>query len=136
VEDIFDNYEARVTLQEVLRGAEAWSRIKEANQFNDPADPGFEYLLARIRFEYLKAEDPDKTYDLNSFQFTAVSSEGKEYEYAFVVEPQPQLSASLYPGASHEGWAAFRVTLYDTAPLLTFGRDYSGRGGVWWKLYE
>ena len=138
VDDIFDNYEARILLLEVTRGEAAEQLVTEASEFSSllgGLDPGFEYILARINFDYLKGADQDTIFNLNSFQFTAISSDGKEYENALVFGLEPDLSADLYPGASHEGWAAFQVAQHDPAPLLTFGRDYNGRGGLWWKLY-
>ncbi|GAI91366.1 unnamed protein product, partial [marine sediment metagenome] len=42
---------------------------------------------------------------------------------------------SIYPGATHEGWGIFQVEAQDNKPLLTFGRDYKGSGGIWWQLY-
>jgi hypothetical protein len=137
--DFFSNYEARIVLLEVVRGEAASKLIAGASEFNSylgKLDPGFEYALARIRFDYLMGADHDTAYHLNSSEFTAVSSNGKEYDRAFVVGLDPDLSADLYPGASHEGWTAFQVAKTDTAPLLTFGRDFDGRGGLWWKLSE
>jgi len=127
--------EGRVTLLEIVRGAEAWNRIKEANMFNDPPKSGFEYLLAKVKFEYLKGPTQDTTYHLSTWEFTAVSSEGKDYEGASVVEPEPELDATLYQGASHTGWVAFQVAKSDFKPLMTFGRKYDGTGGIWFKLY-
>ena len=45
-------YDMKITLQEVIRGTEAWERLKKTSNTNKPADQGFEYVLARIRFEY------------------------------------------------------------------------------------
>ena len=36
--------------------------------------------------------------------------EGRDYDFVYVVEPKPSISADLYEGASHSGWAAFEVT--------------------------
>ncbi|MBA7627752.1 hypothetical protein ES703_35219 [subsurface metagenome] len=130
-----DIYEFNITLLEIVRGAKAWSRIEEANMFNDPPPSGFEYILAKIRVEYVEGPTPDTSFWLTPYDFTAISSEGKEYEGEATVCPEPQLDADLYPGASHEGWAAFVVAVQDNKPLLTFGRDFRGRGGAWWQLY-
>lgn len=135
-DDLFEIYEARVALLEVIRGDVAWDRVKQGNLFNSPPEAGFEYILARIRFDYLKGRDADTVYHVNGFEFKVISSDGKEYESSFVVGPDPTLSATLYPGASHEGWAVFQVAQHDTKPLITFGRTYQGTGGIWWKLYE
>ena len=75
-----------------------------------------------------------KEYDVSQLDFTAVSDNGKDYESVSIVCTEPKLSADLYPGASVEGWAAFEVDIDDN-PLLTFGRDYQGKDGIWFKLY-
>jgi len=135
-EEISEIYKARITLLELIRGEEAWSLIEEANPFNDPPEEGYEYILARVRFEYLEGPTPDTAYDLSPVYFTAVSEGGKDYERRFVVDPEPGIEADLYPEASHEGWVSFHVAIDDSKPTMTFGRDYKGRGGVWFKLYE
>ncbi len=104
--------------------------------FNDPPAAGFVYVLAKVRFVYLKGPDENTAYDLSPVAFTAVSCGGKDYETESLVEPDPTIRASMYPGASHEGWVAFAVAQDDTCPLMTFARDYRGRGGIWFKLYE
>jgi len=103
--------------------------------FNDPAPLGFEHILVKIRVEYLKGSTPDTTYDISPVWFDVISSEGKELERASEVPPDPDLSSSIYPGATHEGWGIFQVEEQDNKPLLTFGRDYKGSGGIWWQLY-
>lgn len=134
-DDFMDTYEARITLLETVRGGEAWDRIKAANMFNAPPSEGFEYVLAKVRFEYLASPAEDKAYAVSPVQFTAVSTDGKDYDMSWAVEPEPALNAQLYEGASHEGWAAFLVAAGDTTPLMTFGRNYDGTGGIWFQLY-
>jgi hypothetical protein len=128
-------YEVRLTLLEVIRGTEAWQRIYARNQFNDPPKPGFEYILAKVRFEYLTGATPDTSYRISSVWFDAVSMGGKDYDGVSVVEPDPAIGATLYPGASQEGWIVFLVAQGDTGPLMTLGRESDGTGGIWFKLY-
>jgi len=136
-EDLIQEVTAEVTLLEVIRGAAAWERIKAANKFNPPPPPGKEYLLVRIRFKVLSLDDPSASYDLSPVQFTVVSGAGRDYEHPLVVvPPKPDLSSRLYVGASHEGWAVYMVDIDDPKPTLTFGRDYRGRGGIWFKLWK
>ncbi len=112
--------------------------IHQANSYyNKPPKDGYEYMLVRITFEYLKGTDPNAQYDLSRYKFTAVSTDGRDYDsYLFVDSPKPELKANLYPGAAFEGWVPFEINTFDKTPLLTFGRDYVGRGGLWWKLYQ
>lgn len=128
------NYTAKITLLETIRGHEAWRRVYEANMFNDEPDQGFEYILVKIRFEYLSGPT-DTKYDVSPVFFDVVSQDGLVYDYKSNVPPDPSLSTSLYQGASHEGWACFQVAQGDAHPLLSFGTDYAGRGGIWFKLY-
>lgn len=132
----WNSYQAKITLVDIIRGEQAWQIIQEANMFNDPPRSGHEYILAKIKFEYLEGPDPNTQYHISGYDFTAVSEAGRDYEYCSVVEPEPDLDYRLYPGASCEGWAAYQVEVIDDKPLLTFGRDYDGKGGIWFKLYE
>ncbi|MGB6872726.1 MAG: hypothetical protein WBE46_01050 [Dehalococcoidia bacterium] len=130
-----NDYEVRITLLETMRGDAAWQLIHEAWTANDPPEAGFEYILAKVRFEYLTGPTPDTTYEVASPYFDAVSSDGKEYNSALILDPEPRIYARLYPNASHEGWATFQVAKNDAKPLLTFGRKRDGTGGIWFELY-
>lgn len=133
VKSILDEYTAKVTLQEVVRGEAAWQKVQGANLFNDPPKEGFEYIAARIKFELFTSLG-DKALDLNPAQFRAISSAGREYDWPMVVAPDPSIRTSVYAGATHEGWAVFQVAKDDTAPVLTYGRKYDGTGGIWFSL--
>jgi hypothetical protein len=66
---------------------------------------------------------------LNEEEFTAISSEGKEYKTPSVVLLNPKLRGRLSSGDFVEGWATFLVGMDDNKPLLTFGRS------IWFRLY-
>ena len=134
-----ETYDIKITLLEVLRGKEASEHIKMANTANQPPDAGFEYILARIRFEYFARGSPgDCAYELMGEQFTAVSSDGKEYTRPSLVLPKPELSGTLNSGDSLEGWVGFQVAQSDKKPLMSFTADPGGvvthGGGVWFQL--
>ncbi len=125
----------RLTLHRALRGLPALVSVLEASGSNGGPAQGFDYVLALVAFEYLRGPDEDTQFFLSSFDFTAVSSDGKDYlEPVFAIEPEPRIVANLYPGASHEGWLILQVEQGDAAPLMAFGRDELGRGGAWWRL--
>jgi hypothetical protein len=136
-------YEAKITLLEIVRGENAWERIKAADSSNRPPGAGFEYILARIRFELFLIEDVDrKGYELRTWRFIAVSSDGKYYDtsgFLPVAPQEPELSADLRPGDSCEGWTVFLVREDDDKPLMNFGRaalsNDDGYPGVWFQLY-
>ncbi len=136
VKGLLQTYKAEMTVEEILRGEEAWTKIKDANMFNDAAPAGFEYILAKINFNLLDINN-DEQLDLNgAVDIKLISSAGKEYEAVTVVSPEPQMSAKLYKGASSEGWAVYKVKADDKQPKLVFGRDYNGKGGIWFKAYK
>jgi len=130
-----DAYTARVTVKEVVRGQSAWDILHATNMFNDPPPSGQEYVLVKIRFEYLTGPTPDTAYDF--YVFYSFSSQGTEVSNNLlgVVTPDPQLS-SVYPGANTEWWEALLVQVSDPAPVLAFERNYDGTGGIWFKLYS
>jgi hypothetical protein len=103
--------------------------------FNDPPEAGTEYILVRIRFEYLEGPSADTTYTISGVYFDVISETGIEYDHPLIVPPEPDLAVTLYPGGSHEGWEGYQVAINDTKPLITFGRNYDGTGGIWFKLY-
>jgi len=132
VKNWFEEFKATITLTDFKRGSTAWSMIKEANMFNDEPSEGKEYILAKVKFKLLENKN-EEAYRLTEYDFKAVSKNGLVYGLHSVVEPEPQLSAELYPGASYEGWVAFEVDKSDNNPLISFKRGEEGE--LWFKLY-
>lgn len=127
-------FTARFTALEVIRGSAAWTKIYQANQFNDPPGTDEEYILIRMKYELLAIDDPEAAVEFSEYWFTVVSASGKDYPRASVVVPDPEFGTRLYKGASDEGWLAFKVSKNDQAPLLTFARDSQGKNGYWMTL--
>jgi hypothetical protein len=130
-------YDMKIALLEVLRGEEAWTRIREASLSNKPAQPGgFEYILARVKFEYYARGTPGLcVHQLSPQQFSACSSEGDDYRLADVALPKPELRKDMKSGETVEGWVAFIVSRQDKAPLMTYSADIGGaiqHGGAKW----
>lgn len=143
-------YNLETTVLEILRGERARGHIQKADLADKDPDPGFEYLMARIRFKYApKARGlPEyEPYEVQHIQFRACSHDGStEYEL-------PQLKRQPDPGLlglviavneSREGWIIFQVPLEEKEPLLAFDRDATegrltlktARGLLWFKLYH
>jgi hypothetical protein len=120
-------YDVKITVLQVLRGEEAWKRIKEAAGSNKPAEPGLEYILVRVKFEYLARSIPGKcAHPLVPEQFAAYSAGGEDYKPASVVPPKPEMRKSIKSGDSLEGWLVFAVAKEDRAPLMSFSVDAGG----------
>jgi len=133
-------YDMKLTVLEVIRGAEAWKRLKEAAPSNKPAQAGQEYVLARVKFEYRARGTPGLCiHQLTPEQFTAFSSDGVDYKNPNVIPPQPEARKALKSGESVEGWVVFMVPEQDKTPLMAYSADIGGavmHGGVkWFRLY-
>ena len=135
-------YDARITVVEIVRGPKAWDVLLRASASNAPPKPGFEYLLARVRFEFSARTSPHHySYTLLPNQFTAISAAGKERDSpALAVPLDPPLGGTLHAGDSAVGWLAFQVPQSDRKPLMLFRADVGSviheGGGSYFRLYE
>jgi len=135
-------YDAKITVLEAVRGEKAWEIVKQASSSNRAPKPGFDYLLARVKFEFTARTSPaPDTYNLNETQFTATDSEGREFTAPDpTAYPQPRLNGTLKAGDSLEGWLVFLVPQKVSKPLMVFREDVgevSHRGGgTWFELYK
>ncbi|OMF54678.1 hypothetical protein BK138_16095 [Paenibacillus rhizosphaerae] len=128
-----NTFEGTVSIDEILRGDAAWKQIEQANMFNDPAPDGYEYILAKASIKITKNSKPDTAVDVTDYLLSLISSDGREYDRELVVAPEPTFRSKLYEGASNTGWVVLTVKKTDTAPLIAFGRNYDGTGGVWFS---
>jgi hypothetical protein len=96
-----------VQVLEIVRGGEAWQAIQAANQFNEPAPPGWEYLLVKLRVKCTAADSVEHM--ISGADFKVTGDRLMEYHSASVVEPDPQLDAQLFAGGETEGWSAYLV---------------------------
>lgn len=126
-----ETYDAKITVLEIMRGEPAKDLLTKASASIVPAKNGFDYVLARIRFEYTARGAPgDKAWELTGKQFSAFSAAGKPYQIPSIVPPEPGLDGALRPGNSRQGWVAFEVAKDDPKPVMTFSL-----GSIWFQLY-
>jgi hypothetical protein len=109
-----------VSVLEVLRGEEALSRIMEANQFNQAPEAGKEYVAVRLHVRSLASGNPDELALVNGALLKITGEKGVIYEQPFAVAPDPILDASLFPGASFEGWEVLEVEEGEAGLVLIF----------------
>jgi hypothetical protein len=121
--------EWELTVLEIFRGAEAAQRITEANQFNEPAPEGQEYIIARVRARYLGGDDPDAAASIDQNAFKITGAANVIYDRPSVVAPVPQLEAHLFPGGEAEGWTVVLAPIGEAGltlvyePLFEFGSE-------------
>ncbi len=131
-----DDYKAELTLMEVVRGKAAENMMTDANMFNGvPADNKKEYLLAKFKFHLVQwVPDEEFNLDADSYlgDFEAVSN-SETMGGISVIEPAPQLSSSMYEGATKEGWVVLVCYKDDANPLIVYEKSSGGSGGIWFQ---
>jgi len=111
----------------VVRGDEAARAIANANQFNDPAPPGWQYLLATLKLTNISTEQTARS-ALLGVDVRVTGQRSLLYDRASVVPPR-QLEGELFPGGSVEGQIAFLVPvdegnlMFYVAEFLSFDRN-------------
>ncbi|MGQ0600285.1 MAG: hypothetical protein ACT4QE_01160, partial [Anaerolineales bacterium] len=106
-----------ITVLEAVRGAEAYDMAKETNQYNDPPAEGMEYIAVKVRARYISTED--EAVWLDSGYFQTLGSDSVEYSAPPVVDPEPALDVTLYPGGAYTGWVVVQAKI-DDPTLLVF----------------
>jgi hypothetical protein len=137
-------YDIAITVLETVRGPEAMNRLKVAGSNNKAPAEGYEYILARIKFEFKGRAVTDKlTFDLGNVPLQWVALTGKdltEYDRVSLALPKPALTGIVKPGESVEGWVAFAVDRKDIKPVMVFDPDTGGATGrgrtLFFKLYQ
>lgn len=94
--------EWEVQILEVIRGADAYSRLVEANQFNEPAPTGYEYVLVNLRVKYIG--DSAEAQSVDSLWLRSTGDARVKYGWTSVVQPEPSLDAELFPDGEATGW--------------------------------
>jgi hypothetical protein len=136
-------YDITVTVLETVRGNAAMERLKAVNSGVSAPANGFEYVLARVKFDHKGRNVSDNlSFDLGNdpLQWIALSgSDLTEYDRVSVKVPTPALVGRVKPGSSLEGWVAFAVQQKDNKPVMVFDPDTGGATGrgktLFFKLY-
>ena len=136
-------YDITITVLETVRGNAAMEQLKAASANVKPPAAGFEYVLARIKFELKGRYVSDNlSFDLGTepLQWIALTgSDLTEYDRVSVTVPKPALAGLVKPGGSMEGWVGFAVAQKDSKPVMVFDPDTGGATGrgktLFFKLY-
>jgi hypothetical protein len=116
-----------VAIIEVVRGDDAWKLVQEANQFNEPPTEGMEYIAVKMQVRYIGTVD-ESVYIDGSY-FKSLGSANVLYDWPSVVDPDPALDLTLYPGGRYEGWTVAQAAKGETGLILQFEPlfDLSGK---------
>ena len=96
-----------VQVLEVVRGDEAWQALQAANQFNESAPEGMEYLLVKLHVKCTYADDEE--HSIGGYDFKVTGDRLIKYSAASVLEPEPPLNAQLFADGEAEGWSAYLI---------------------------
>ncbi len=132
-------YNVHITVLDVERGQPALEQMQAADASAAAPEAGFEYVLARVKFEYSARMKPGTCkFKVWNEQFAAMSSDGQGYA-SVSVAPELTLAGMVGSGESIEGSVAFSVAEADAAPVMSFSQSpegaYSQGGNMWFRLY-
>jgi hypothetical protein len=134
-------YDAKISVLQVLRGKEAFERIRAANPSSQPPKDGFDYVLARVAFQMNAILAPgNKTFELaRKMQFVALTADGNEQEPPSVSPPSPELHRIVRSGEPAEGWIVLLVEQANKKPVMFFDPAAGGAMGggrvLFFQLY-
>jgi hypothetical protein len=112
-------------VQDVIRGDEADTIVRRANQFNDEPPAGASWMLIKVKVTLLKGA----AFTLDATDIAVISGgqifAGVEFGVCCTEDNgYPELDANIaLPGTSVEGWVIRPVLLNDEKPLLALNID-------------
>lgn len=106
-----------LTVLEVIRGEKALAIVRAWESYNPRPAADEEYIIVRIRAKAVAAPEGTQG-EVYDYDFTFISADGTEYEYAYAAGMDDELGA-MYEGGSCEGYAVCLVKKGD-APLMVY----------------
>jgi len=129
--------EMEVSLTQVLRGADAYAFVKQANQFNDPPLEGMEYIVVETLVRYTGSDAGLLELDEDIWRVvTQGRAFGRFDRPTDVCCLEPPFEFSLLPGGEASGYMAWPVYEDDPEPLLVFALTEDGDQGWFFALFE
>lgn len=111
------------SILEVVRGDAAWSMVKETNQFNEPPSEGYEYIAVKFYVRFIGTEDDSRSID--GYFYNITGSANILHDLPSVVDPEPALDISLFPGGEHQGWVIFESLIGETDLMFAFEETWN-----------
>ncbi len=134
-------YDIAITVLETVRGKEALDRLKSASPDNQLPPEGFEYLLARVKFEHKGRYVSDNlALDLGSdpLQWVALAPDLTEYPRS-ITEGTRTRSGRQSEAGRFDGRLGCLCEHKDPKPVMVFDPDTGGATGrgktSFFKLY-
>jgi hypothetical protein len=120
-----------VSIDQVL--PDAWPLVQKANRFNRAPDDSFRYLAAKLTMRYFTGPSDD-AFQVSGTDFKLVGEDRRLRQTASIIEPEPRLFGSIFPGATVTGYVVYEVPKNETNQILLFETNFNGERGVWFEL--
>ncbi len=106
----------KLTLSNLVRGADAAAQIAAVTDQNEPPAEGIDYLLFQVSATNAGQERIWIDYD----DFAVFGSSGIVRRSLELMPPGPMLQAAVEPGQSTSGWVVGAIESDDPAPVILF----------------
>ncbi|MGO5014986.1 hypothetical protein ACTQ5K_24545 [Niallia sp. Sow4_A1] len=107
-----------LTVLEVIRGEDAYQKLKSMNEFNEPAPVGYEWLLAKTKVKFTESATEDLSFHIDGIMnFEMVSENGDIYSGDIIGTTEPEFSYEMYVGNEKEGYISGLVKTGEKAQL-------------------
>lgn len=115
----------KLTLSQLVRGANAAAQIAAASDQNAAPPDGFDYLLFQVSATNAGQEPTWIDYD----DFAVMGASGLVHRSLQLMPPDPMLQAAVEPGASTAGWVVGEIESDEQSPVVLF--DPRILSGLW-----
>lgn len=97
-----------LTVDDIIRGDEAYNMLMEENPYNEPAPDGYEWALIHSTFDFIESETDDHSYYVMD-NFEIIEGDGSPAPTESAVTPDEFGYDELYAGGSSSGYSAVLV---------------------------
>lgn len=115
----------KLTLSQLVRGADAAGQIAAASDQNAAPPDGIDYLLFQVNATNAGQARTWLDYD----DFAVMGSSGLVHRSLQLMPPDPMLQEAVEPGASTSGWVVGAIESGDRSPVVLF--DPRILSGLW-----
>ena len=129
------DYTARLTLLEVLRGTAAYDKItKSYPAYLINIQPDREFMAVHFRYELTATSKSGISRLVNRDSF-AIYRDGKAdpEDNKYIIGATPDLYGKAKSGDVVDGWFAFTVPKGASWPMVVYGKQSAGSGGIWFR---
>jgi hypothetical protein len=117
-----------ITILSAIRGDEAAAAIQQANQFNEPAPDGYEYILATIKLVNISTKQEAQPAGFAA-DIRLTGDRNVLYSPASVTTPK-ELTGDLFPGDETQGQIAFLVPNDETKLMFSVDETFIRNAGT------